>query len=288
VEPDTIAGLRARPDVRLYEAELPATQWVLLNVRLPLFDRRETRQALLRGLDRAALVQQALYGQAAPADSPLLPSSWAHIPTLARYAPDPAAAAALLDAAGWRVDKTGVRSRNGVPLRFALVYAADNPAMATLAEAIQAAWQPLGIQAQPRAVPRDRLLPDVLAPHAFEAVLIGWRGVANDPDVYQLWHSTEALNGTNFSGFRNDRVDRALEQARQSLKQRTRADLYAEFQQVFAEELPGLPLYYPRYTYAVRARVGGVALPPALFDPSSRFHSVANWYVDTQVNVGTK
>ena len=288
VEPEAVAGLRARADVRLYAAELPATEWILLNLRLPLFDRRETRQALLRGLDRAALVQQALYGQAQPADSPLLPSSWAHLPVLDRYAPDLAAAGNLLDAAGWRLDRNGVRSRSGTPLRFALVYAADNPAMATLAEAIGAAWQSLGVQAQPRAVSRDRLLSDVLAPHAFEAVLIGWRGVANDPDVYQLWHSTEAAGGINFSGWRNDRVDRALEQARQSLKQRERADLYAEFQQVFADEVPGLPLYYPRYTYAVRARVRGVTLPPALFDPSSRFYSLASWYVDTQFNVGAK
>ena len=173
-------------------------------------------------------------------------------------------------------------------MRFTLVYAADNPAMATLAEAITAAWRPLGIVAQPRAVARDRLLPDVLAPHAFEAVLIGWRGVANDPDVYQLWHSTQAASGANFSGFRNDRVDRALEQARQSLKQRDRADQYAEFQQVFADELPGLPLYYPRYTYAVRARVRGVTLPLALFDPSGRFHSLASWYVDTQFDAKTR
>jgi peptide/nickel transport system substrate-binding protein len=288
VEPAAVAGLRARPDLRLYEAELPATEWILLNLRLPLFDRRETRQALVRGLDRAALVRHALHGQAQPADSPLLPSSWAHRPVLDRYAPDPAAAAQLLDAAGWRLDASGGRSRNGVPLRFTLLYAADNPALATLAEAIQAAWRPLGVQAQPRAVPRDRLLPDHLALRAFEAVLIGWRGVANDPDVYQLWHSTQATGGTNFSGFRNDRVDRALEQARQSLKQRERAERYAEFQEVFADEVPGLPLYYPRFTYAVSARVGGVTLPPALFDPSSRFHAMAGWYIDPQYNIGTK
>jgi peptide/nickel transport system substrate-binding protein len=200
---------------------------------------------------------------------------------------DPAGAAALLDTAGWANDGQGGRVRDTIPLRFTLAYAADNPENTAVAEGVQAGWRRVGVEVALQSVDRDRLLRDYLVPRQFEAVLLGWQGVANDPDVYQLWHSTQArAPGFNFAGWRNDRADQDLEQARQTVKRADRAALYADFQQVFADEVPGLLLYYPRYTYAVRARVQGVTLPRALADPSSRFQSLPGWYIQTAPQVG--
>jgi ABC-type transport system substrate-binding protein len=140
VEPDAVAGLKGRSDLRLYSADLPATQLILLNLRLPLFDRRETRQALLQALDRPALVREAMSGQGVVAQSPLLSSSWAYRPVLARYTYEPVRAANLLDAVGWASDGRGGRSRAEVPLRFTLAYPSDNAEIATLAKAVQASW----------------------------------------------------------------------------------------------------------------------------------------------------
>jgi peptide/nickel transport system substrate-binding protein len=289
VEPQAVAGLQGRTDLRLYSAELPATQMILLNLRLPLFDRKETRQALLEGLDRAALLREAAGGQGTVAQSPLLSSSWAYRPVLTRYAYDPTAAAGLLDQAGWADDGQGGRARDGVPLRFTLAYPGDNPDVATLARAIQANWARIGVRVAVRAVPRDQLLSEYLQPRTFEAVLIGWRGAATDPDVYQLWHSTQVTApGFNFAGFRNDAADRALESARQTLKRAERVRFYSDFQDVFAAELPSLLLYHPRYTYAVNRRVQGVSLPPVLADAAGRFQSLTGWYIETQPGAAPK
>jgi peptide/nickel transport system substrate-binding protein len=289
VEPHAVTGLQSRADLRLYSAELPATQMILLNLRLPLFDRREMRQALLQGLDRAALLREAASGQGTVAQSPLLSSSWAYRPVLERYAYSVAGAMTLLDRAGWAGDGQGGRVRDGVALRFTLAYPGDNPDVATLARAVQAGWGRIGVQVALRAVPRDQLLSDYLQPRTFEAVLIGWRGAATDPDVYQLWHSTQVTApGFNFAGFRNDAADRALEAARQTLKRAERGRFYSEFQDVFATELPALPLYYPRYTYAVSSRVQGVSLPPVLADTAGRFQSLTGWYIETQAGGAPK
>jgi peptide/nickel transport system substrate-binding protein len=262
---------------------------ILLNLRLPLFDRRETRQALLQALDRPALVGAAVSGQGVVAQSPLLSRSWAYRAVLTKYTYEPVRAANLLDSVGWLADGRGGRSRDEVPLRFTLAYPSDNMEIATLATAVQASWRRIGVQVTLRAVPRDQLLSDYLQPRTFEAVLIGWRGTANDPDVYQLWHSTQVTApGFNFAGFRNDSADQALEAARQTLKRAERISLYSDFQDMFAAELPGLLLYYPRYTYAVSSRVAGVSLPLALTDPSSRFQSLAGWYVQTRAEVAPK
>ena len=43
---------------------------------------------------------------------------------------------------------------------------------------------------------------------------LGWSlGVESDP--YQLWHSSQAEEGSNFVGFKNPRADILIEQARE-------------------------------------------------------------------------
>jgi peptide/nickel transport system substrate-binding protein len=57
-----------------------------------------------------------------------------------------------------------------------------------------------------------------------------------------------------------------------------RAKMYRNFQVVFQEELPALPLFYPVYTYAVSPEIQGVRIGP-LFDPSDRFNTIADWHL---------
>ena len=52
----------------------------------------------------------------------------------------------------------------------------------------------------------------------FDAVTLGWSlGVESDP--YQLWHSSQAEEGSNFVGFKNPRADILIEQAREEFSQ---------------------------------------------------------------------
>jgi peptide/nickel transport system substrate-binding protein len=60
-----------------------------------------------------------------------------------------------------------------------------------------------------------------------------------------------------------------------------RTELYHAFQQIFAEEVPSLLLYYPIYTYAVDAKVRQVQLSP-LLRASDRFRTIGEWYVQSQ------
>ena len=72
-----------------------------------------------------------------------------------------------------------------------------------------------------------------------------------------------------------------LEQARTSTDMERRRDLYWQSQALFAEEVPSILLYYPLYTYVQHRRINGVSLG-ILFDTSSRFSNVKDWYLQTQ------
>jgi peptide/nickel transport system substrate-binding protein len=65
-----------------------------------------------------------------------------------------------------------------------------------------------------------------------------------------------------------------------------RARLYRNFQIIFAQELPALPLYNPMYTYAVSRDVQGVRVGP-LFDEADRFDGITAWFLTSQQSAGS-
>ena len=71
--------------MRSLALETGETTYVYLNLNQPIFQDRRVRQALLYALDRDAIVNDVLRGQAVRADSPIAPASWAYSASLTRY-----------------------------------------------------------------------------------------------------------------------------------------------------------------------------------------------------------
>jgi peptide/nickel transport system substrate-binding protein len=244
---------------------------------LPFGD-KQVRQALLHALDRRALVDEVLMGQGVVPDTPLLPGTWAYQPDeVPHYERDLERAAELLEEAGWTregVTET-LRNRRGAPLRFALIVA-DEPRDLAMGEAIVAQWASLGISATVETVP-PLSLSGALETRNYQ-IALAHLVVPGDPDPYPFWHETQAYTGQNYTGFRHRRISEVIEQARRTVNRDERKALYAEFQQLFMEELPAIPLYVPIYTYAVDARTRNVQIGP-LMRSGDRFRNVAEWYV---------
>jgi len=57
-----------------------------------------------------------------------------------------------------------------------------------------------------------------------------------------------------------------------------RAKYYRNFQIIFSQELPALPLFYPVYTYGVDKAIQGVRIGP-LFNAADRFSNITEWYL---------
>jgi peptide/nickel transport system substrate-binding protein len=256
---------RARADsgLQLFSARLSGLSLILLNLRdadSVYFQDQRVRQALLYGLDRQRLVDEVLGGQGLVIHSPIVPQSWAYDPDVKQYPYDPKRAVALLDEAGWlRPDErattfgelspqeAAVRSKMGERLAFTLL-TTDVPDRVALAHAIAEQWAEIGAVVEVRAVSLSELTLEHLRPRAFQAALVQWQG-RPDPDPYPLWHSTQAEGaGQNYGGFVERDADEAIEVARLITEQARRAELYDQFQDVFAESVPAIMLYQPIYT----------------------------------------
>jgi peptide/nickel transport system substrate-binding protein len=278
-----LARERHNPQVALQTVGTYQYAELLFNLKpdVPYFQDQAVRQAIAMAIDRRALIQQILHGQAQPDDGPIPPTiTWAYdaAATPPRY--DQAGAQKLLDSAGWVRQRDGTRAKGGVSLSFDLVVSSDVPPYQAVATAVAMQLQQVGVDVTVQPEPTASLIHDALNPRAFQMALTAFDN-GPDPDVFPFWHSTQAYpGGFNFVSMkRNVFIDKDLEDGRASLDLQTRAKAYADLQELFVEDVPAVYLYSPTYSMAVSRRLHGVQLQPAL-EPQERYADITDWYIE--------
>jgi len=283
---ETIEDVLANPNLSAYTSRLPQLSLVFLNQNnpaAPYLQNKNVRRALLKGLNRSAIVSRALQGQGIIADGPILPGSWAYYDGIERMDYDPEAAANLLKEEGYVIPVGGgeARAKDNEVLSFPLVHP-DDPVHTQIAQSIQADWAMINVKVELVPVSYDALVNGYLVPRSYTAALADLNTIRTpDPDPYLFWHQSEGTGGQNYSQWDNRTASEYLETARTQANFSDRARLYRNFQVIFTKEMPSLPLYFPVYTFAVDSQVQGVQVAP-LYDISDRLAFISEWYLVTR------
>lgn len=270
----------------IYSVVKPEISMLLFNLNndsLAFIQDKEIRRALLMGLDRKGMIDKILNGQGIIADVPMLPFSWAYYSGNLRIDQNIQQAMDMLIEAGYVLEQDGanIRRKNGVTLSFNLVHP-DDDYHTQIAEAIKSDWARLGVDVQLTGVPYDSLILDYLQPLTYGAALIDLNYFRSpDPDPYPFWDQSQQSGGQNYSQWEEPVVSQYLEEARVSMDLEERSKLYRNFQVIFIEEIPALPLFYPVYNFAIDDSIQGVRVGP-MFDPSDRFWNVGEWFLLAQ------
>ncbi len=226
------------------------------------------------------IIDNVFQGQAIQANGPILPGNWAYYDGLEQLSYDPDTAQKTLSAAGYTL-KTGtdeLDTKSGIPVKFLLVYPDDSTHQA-IAEIIQKDWAALGIKVDLQAMPYDQLITDQLDQRVYQAALVDINlSSSPDPDPYPFWDQAQATGGQNYAQWNDKNASEFLEQARITTDITERTRLYRNFQVIFQEEMPSLPLFYPVYTYAIDRQVLGVEMGP-MYEPGDRFNTITSWFL---------
>jgi peptide/nickel transport system substrate-binding protein len=277
--PSDLLTIQQHTELRTASLDKGEITYVYLNLDVPLFEDRRLRQALLYAIDRDSLIRDVLRGQADRADSPIAPGSWAYSPSLTRYGFDPEQADLLLNEAGWLRGEDGVRRKNGEALAFTLTTGPD-PVRVAVAQRVADDWNDLGAQVTVDSSGLTELVRDTIEQRAYQALLFV-DAAQPDPDPYAMWHSSNrGGQGANLAQFSDARVDELLTEARSAPLTR-RKELYDEFQEIFAQEVPSIPLYVSRALYVQDTDVSGVRIG-RLAEPGDRFWQVQEWFLKTR------
>ena len=279
----------AEQNLSLYTSRRPEMSLILFNLgngEVPFLQEVAVREALLMGINRQHMINELLRGQAIPADGPILPGSWAFYEGTEHIDYDPTAAVTALKREGYVIPAEGgeVRVKDGQSLSFTLLHS-DDPLHVAIAEYIQRDWAALGVNVTLQALPYEQLVFQNLTNRQYQAALVDLNlSYTPDPDPYPFWHQAEAVGGQNYSQWDSRAASEYLERARITADINERTRLYRNFQVIFAQELPALPLYFPTYTFAVDVQVNGVQAAP-LYDTSDRLNHISDWYLVTRRSI---
>jgi peptide/nickel transport system substrate-binding protein len=251
-----------------------------------LFREERVRRALMTGLDREGAVSRQLSNLVAPADSPLLPLSWAYESDLPY--PPYSVQTANNELAVSNIRLGEAQRTDGQLFGFTIIVP-DEAALVGLANDIAAQWSQLAVTTDEVTrqveVNVEPLAPAIYTQRVqdgdFQAAIIELSKAPNaDPDVYTFWHQGQFPDGENYGAANNRAVSEALELGRRDANGLHRAIHYDTFQRAFVEHAVALPLYYPLFTYSVTNEIEGVQLG-LLGSTADRFNTIKHWqFVD--------
>ncbi len=112
------------------------------------------------------------------------------------------------------------------------------PEYKDLAKIIRDSWEKIGVKADIKVVNS--------LPSNFQ-VFLGEFNVPKDPDQYVLWHSDQESNITKY---KNLRIDKLLEDGRQTMNLAERTKIYSDFQKYLLDDPPATFVMFP-YRYNV-------------------------------------
>ncbi len=266
------SSTRFNQEFRKYEYYSPTYTYLGWNNEHPIFRDKKVRQAMTYFTDRKLIVKSVLFGLGEVVDSHIYLFRPEYDKSLVGYPYDPPKASALLAEAGWRdTDGDGVLDKiidgKKTQLRFEIKVNSGNALRKSVALVLLDELKKHGIAASVRELDWTIFLNDVKN-HTFDAVVLGWGMPTDEPDAYQVWHSSQAANkGSNAISYKNSRVDEILEISRREFDAQKRVEMYKEFQQILHEEQPYTFLFVRKQISVVHRRFQDVEIFPGGLRP---------------------
>jgi len=249
------------------------------NLKRPLFQDKQVREAIAYAIDRQELIDGVLLGHGEIIASPYKPgTSWVN-QSLKPRPFNPNKAKAMLAHAGWvDSDHDGYLDKDGKPLSFTIITNNGNKQRADTATIIQQRLKQVGIKVNVRLIEWSAFIENFINKRQFDAVILGW-SLTPEPDQYNIWHSSQTgARQFNFLSYSNSKVDKALVAATRTFNQKKRKQYYDSMQQEIYNDVPVVFLYAPYSLPTVHKRIHAIKAAPAGIAYNSEF-----WYVPQQL-----
>ena len=245
------------------------------NLKKKPFDDSAVRQAVSYAIDRDEIIKGVLNGLGEPTTGPYKPGTKWFNTNVTRFPYNPDQARELLMQAGY-LDRNGdgIVEKDGHELIITIITNQGNPLREKTAQIIQQRLKAVGIGVKIRIIEWTVFLKEYVDKGNFDAVILGWN-ILQDPDLYNVWHSSQAVKGgLNFVNYKDPEVDKLLEDGRQTYDETKRKKCYDRFQEILADQQPYIFLYVPYSLPAVSSRIKGIV--PA---PAGITYNIEKWYV---------
>ncbi|CAN5474708.1 ABC transporter substrate-binding protein [soil metagenome] len=242
--PSKIVEIEKKGGFQVFRYPGLSMTYMLVNLKDPVFQTKESRQALSSAINRDEIIRFKLEGLAQAATSVLSPINPYHDVSLSRPTFDLALAKKL-------VESTGLKGKEVILKTSNATQAVENGKV--LANQLEAAGLVVKLQSFEWAT----FYKDMDQGN-FQLATMKWVGTT-DPDIYKTaFHSAEVPpKGRNRGSYSNPTLDKLVEQGRKIENHQKRVDLYKKVQRIVYDDLPLIPLWYDFEVAVAGPRVQG-------------------------------
>ncbi len=204
---------------------------------------KEFRQALACAIDRESLVEIVLRGEGVAGSPGIMPptSVW-YNPDTPQYEYDPEKARQLIEGLGYSLDGD-YYAKDGQPLRLNLIAAADYK---DLGQFITQQLEQIGIDIDFQTL-EAKTVDSRVGAWEFDLSLYGHGGLY-EPSILERTILGEGFNSSRYSA--NAELTGLLQDQLTEMDARKRKEMVLQIQELYAEDIPALTLYYPNSYWA--------------------------------------
>ncbi len=255
VQPHQVKRLEKDPRFQSFSGIAFGYTYIGYNIRRKPFDDPRIRRALGMAIDIDKILNYVLYGQGKRITGPFVKQTDYYNHNIEPIPYDPKGALALLEAAGWKRNKAGWLEKDGERLKFTLITNSGNDLRKAILAIAQDAWKQIGIDVRTDLLEWSVFIQERVNKADFDALILGWQ-MGIDPDLYQIWHSSQTNPyQLNFVGFKNHEADDLIIKIRQEYDHDQQAEYCHRLHEIIAEEQPYTFLYVGKWTAVLDKRI---------------------------------
>lgn len=265
--PELVERFSGRDDLTITQGPGFVSTILIMDVTEGALASTEVRRVMAGLIDYGRLIDTLLLGYGTAGTPGFLhpDSPFANPATREQQRLTPEEADARLEEAGFTRGADGVYAdADGNRLEFEFLTPSNNPIRLRAAELIAQDLSAGGFRINIRTMENEALVQrvwpdfDISLPRDYDISMFGWSAPVNaQANLSGLLHSDPAKGNLNLSGYSNPEVDRLADEAAMTTDEDARRELFYQIQEILAEDVPLITLFYQDGIYAYR---------PAAFD----------------------
>ncbi len=248
---------RLRDDARYQNFSGPSFGYTYIgyNMRRKPFNDPRVRRALSMAIDVDKIIDYVLYGQGESITGPFVKETDYYNHGVKPVPYDPQAALGLLEEAGWSRNKEGWLEKDGERFQFTLITNSGNDLRKAVLAIAQDAWKQIGIDVRTDLLEWSVFIQERVNKADFDALILGW-SMGIEPDLYQIWHSSQTHpHQLNFVAFSNSEADDLIINIRQEYDHERQVAYCHRLHEIIAREQPYTFLYVAKWTAVLDKRI---------------------------------
>jgi len=255
VQPHQVQRLKRDPQYQSFSGPSFGYTYIGYNMRRKPFDDHRVRMALSMAINVDKIIKYVLYGQGERITGPFVKQTDYYDHRIKPFPYDPEGALRLLEEAGWKRNKEGWLEKDGKRFQFTLITNSGNDLRKAILTIAQDGWKQIGIDVRTDLLEWAVFIQERVDKADFDALILGW-SMGIEPDLYQIWHSSQTNPyQLNFVGFKNKEADDLIIKIRQEYDHNKQVEYCHRLHQIIATEQPYTFLYVAKWTAVLDKKI---------------------------------